>query len=188
MDLKSGFGWRFRLPFAGLRDRRVFMQRSPLIALILLGAILLSACGAAGSPKIEITDAWVRAASMSQGAALSGAVVQPIALHTMGGAVTAGYMTIKNSGVSSDNLIAAQSDVVGTTELSLSHMKDGAMQMIPQEKIEVPAGGQVKLGPDGYYLMMIGLKRDLAVGDKVNLTLTFEKSGQIKVVAEVRNP
>jgi copper(I)-binding protein len=161
------------------------MRRS-MAALILLGSFLLSACGAAGSPKIEITDAWVRAASMSQRLAPPVAVVQPVALHTMGGAVTAGYMTIKNSGVASDNLIAAQSDVVGTVELSLSQMKDGAMQMIPQQKIEVPANGQLKLEPNAYYLMMIGLKRDLAVGDKVNLTLTFEKSGQIKVVAEVR--
>ena len=164
------------------------MQRSPVAVLILIGMFLLGACSASGSPKIEITDAWVRAASMSKGPEPSRAIDQPIALHTMGGAVTAGYMTINNSGVSSDYLIAAQSDVFGSIELDLSRMNNGAMQMIPQEKIEVPANGQVKLEPAGYYLMMIGLKRDLAVGDKVDLTLTFEKSGQIKVVAEVRNP
>jgi periplasmic copper chaperone A len=130
------------------------------------GGFFLSACGAAGSPKIEVTDAWVRAASMSSGAAPAVAIDQPIALRTMGGAVTAGYMTINNSGGSSDYLIAAQSDVVGSIELHLSQMKGGVMQMVPQDKIEVPANGQVKLVPAGYHLMMIGLKRDLVVGIK----------------------
>jgi copper(I)-binding protein len=164
------------------------MDRLRVAVLILLGAFLLSACGAAGSPKIEVTDAWVRAASMSTGAAPALALDQPVALRTMGGAVTAGYMTINNSGGSSDYLIAAQSDAVGAIELHLSQMKDGVMQMVPQEKIEVPANGQVKLEPAGYHLMMIGLKRDLVVGDKVKLSLTFEKAGQIDIEAEVRNP
>jgi periplasmic copper chaperone A len=62
------------------------------------------------------------------------------------------------------------------------------MQMIPQEKIEVPAKGQVKLEPASYHLMMIGLKRDLVIGDKVIPTLTFEKAGQITVEGDVWNP
>jgi periplasmic copper chaperone A len=164
------------------------MQRVRLAVLIFLGAVFLGACGAFGSPKIEVTDAWVRAASMSNEATPALAVIQPVALRPMGGAVTMGYMTINNSGGSSDNLIAAQSDVVGSIALQLSQMSNGVMKLIPQQKIEVPANGQVKLEPAGYHLMMIGLKRDLAVGDKVKLTLTFEKAGKISIEAEVRNP
>jgi copper(I)-binding protein len=164
------------------------MLRARVAVLIVLGAFLLSACGAFGSSKIEVTDAWVRAASMSTGVAPAFAIDQPIALRKMGGAVTSGYMTINNSGGSTDYLIAAQSDVVGSIELHLSQMKGGVMQMVPQDKIEVPANGQVKLEPAGYHLMMIGLKRDLVVGDKVRLALTFEKAGQINVEADVRNP
>jgi len=34
--------------------------------------------------------------------------------------------------------------------------------------------------------MLIGLNRQLTVGEKVNLTLTFEKAGQITIEADVR--
>jgi periplasmic copper chaperone A len=39
-----------------------------------------------------------------------------------------------------------------------------------------------------YHIMFMGLKRDLNAGDKVTITLTFEKAGKIVIEAEVRNP
>jgi copper(I)-binding protein len=100
----------------------------------------------------------VRAASMSSQAVPGLANDQPIFLHTMGGAVTSGYMTINNHAGSSDYLIAAQSDVVGSIEMHLSQVKGDVMQMIPQDKIQVSANGQMKLEPAGYHLT-IGVDR-----------------------------
>lgn len=54
--------------------------------------------------------------------------------------------------------------------------------------LEVPAKGQVELKPGGYHVMLIGVKRDLKVGDKFSLELQFEKSGAITVEAEVKQP
>jgi copper(I)-binding protein len=54
--------------------------------------------------------------------------------------------------------------------------------------IDIPANGQVELKPGGFHVMLIGLTRDLNVGDSVQLTLTFEKAGQIPVTAQVRQP
>jgi len=54
--------------------------------------------------------------------------------------------------------------------------------------IEVPAGGQVELKPGGYHVMLIGLTRDLAVGEKFPVTLEFASGATLQVEAEVRQP
>jgi periplasmic copper chaperone A len=58
--------------------------------------------------------------------------------------------------------------------------------MHPVERIEVPAGGSVSLEPGGYHIMLINLTQELEVGGTIDLTVTFEKAGDIKVTAEVR--
>jgi len=61
------------------------------------------------------------------------------------------------------------------------------MQMLP-DGLEVPARGEVLLKPGGYHIMLIGIKRDLEVGDTFSLDLQFEKSGTITVEPKVREP
>ena len=61
-------------------------------------------------------------------------------------------------------------------------------QMRPVEAIDVPAKGSVKLMPGGFHVMLIGLNRDLKLGDTVDVTLQFEKAGAIKVTATVKQP
>lgn len=51
--------------------------------------------------------------------------------------------------------------------------------------MDVPAGGKLELKPGGYHVMMLDLKQPLKVGDKVPLTLTFEKAGSILVSVDV---
>ena len=52
--------------------------------------------------------------------------------------------------------------------------------------IPVAAKGATELKPGGYHIMLIGLKQDLKVGDKVKVNLTFEKAGPQVVEAEVK--
>jgi copper(I)-binding protein len=54
--------------------------------------------------------------------------------------------------------------------------------------LEVPAQDEVLLKPGGYHVMLIGIQRDLAVGDAFTLDLQFEKSGSLRVEPEVREP
>ena len=56
----------------------------------------------------------------------------------------------------------------------------------PVDRIEVPAGGSVALEPGGFHLMMLGLTETPAVGDTVELLLTFQEGGEVTVQAEVR--
>ena len=92
-----------------------------------------------------------------------------------------GFMTIESSGKDEDKLISASADVSKLVELH-THIKDGeVMRMRKVESISVPAGGKAELKPGGDHVMFIDLKAPLQEGDKVAVTLTFEKCGEIKV-------
>jgi copper(I)-binding protein len=65
-------------------------------------------------------------------------------------------------------------------------MGEGMMGMRPIARLEIPAGGSVELKPGGYHVMLIDLNQELKAGDKIEITLKFEKAGEIKVTAEVR--
>jgi copper(I)-binding protein len=54
------------------------------------------------------------------------------------------------------------------------------------DHLDIHAGETVELKPGGYHIMLMDLIRDLAVGDKVQLELTFESAGKVTVEAEVR--
>lgn len=163
-----------------------------------------------GGATIQISEPWARAMKMEGGA--MGGMEQPTMAPAsggyggmeptkapeqgmahggmdMGGANSAAYMVIRNTGSEPDKLIAASTDVAKTVELHTVVEEGGMMRMRQVEGgIEIPANGEVVLKPGGFHVMLIGLTRDLNAGDKVQLTLTFEKAGQIPVTAEVRQP
>jgi copper(I)-binding protein len=49
--------------------------------------------------------------------------------------------------------------------------------------LEVPPGETVQLRPGSIHLMLFGLKHPLRPGDRLPLTLTFEKGGETTVEA-----
>ena len=83
----------------------------------------------------------------------------------------------------------AESPAMGGMEspAASSGMDTGSVMGMRQiERLEIPAGGTVELKPGGYHIMLIGLTRELVVGEKIDITLKFEKAGDVKVTAEVR--
>ncbi len=157
------------------------------VSIVLLFVLMMvSACGGAGKSEITIENPWVRATAMAADSGMGGMSETPMANE--GGANSAAYMVIKNSSGAADKLIKAESDIAMMVGLHISEMKDGMMTMHEVEGIEVPANGQAELKTGSYHIMFMGLNRDLNAGEKVTLTLTFEKAGTIVVEAEVRNP
>jgi len=143
------------------------MKRLAVIGIVLILAVVVAACGgSSGGSGLILSDAWVRNPAIAD---------QP----------GAAYLVIQNNGAA-DKLLSVTSDIVQTIELHESMMSGNMMQMSPVPNIEVPANGKVELKPGGFHLMLIGLTRPLKVGDKVQLTLNFEKAGRIPVTANVR--
>jgi copper(I)-binding protein len=61
------------------------------------------------------------------------------------------------------------------------------MKMRPLDRpLTIEPGKTVKLAPGGYHLMMMDLKNPLKQGDKVPVTLEFEKAGKVQVTLDVQ--
>jgi copper(I)-binding protein len=156
--------------------------------LVALLAGLLVACQpqAPAGPKIQIENVWSRPAAAMEKAEPGEATQGGMAGMGNTGVV---YLTLMNDGREADRLISAESDVAETVELHQTKMEGDVMKMQPiPEGVEVPAGGRVEFKPGSYHIMLIGLKRDLKVGDRFTMTLEFEKSGALTVESEVRQP
>ena len=141
------------------------------IACASLIAILLATPLRADEVKagdLVITQAWSRA--------------------TPGGAKTGGgYLTIENKGSTPDRLIGGSADIAAKVEMHEMSMKNGVMTMRPLDKgLTIEPGKTVKLAPGGYHLMMMDLKGPLKQGDKVPVTLEFEKAGKVQVSLDVQ--
>ena len=107
---------------------------------------------------------------------------------TPGGAkVAGGYLTIENKGATPDKLTSASSPAAGKIEVHETTMNNGVATMRPVKGgLSIPPGQSVTLAPGGYHLMMMELKGALKKGDKVPMTLTFEKTGDVRVTLDVQ--
>jgi copper(I)-binding protein len=153
-----------------------------IIALLGAGGMSCAAL-AADNPDVVVHDAWVRMIAPSR-------------------TETAAYMVIENKGASARSVVAVSSPDVGKVELhemkmttpakpdGMAGMSKGAsmMTMMPVAKIDVPAHGKATLAPNGYHLMLFGLKSKLAEGGKVSITLKLDDGSTVPVAATVRAP
>jgi copper(I)-binding protein len=103
-----------------------------------------------------------------------------------GAKVGGGYVTIENKGSAPDRLTGASSDVAGSVQVHEMSMQNGIMKMRPVENgLAIAPGKTVKFGPGGYHLMMMDLKAPLKQGQKIPVTLDFEKAGKATVSLQV---
>jgi len=160
-----------------MRVRSFYLISSLLVAL-LMG---ISACASSpAGPQIRVENAWARPAQTMQMESMS---------NTPGKATGAVYLVLINKGGTSDRLVGISTDVAESAEIHQTRIKDDVMRMVPvMGGLEIPAKGQVALNPGGYHIMLIGLKRDLKPGDRFTIVLRFEKSGDIAVEVEVKQP
>ena len=115
-------------------------------------------------------------------------ITQAWSRATPGGAkIGGGYLTIENKGSAPDRLIGGSADIAGKVEVHEMAMNNGVMTMRPLDKgLTIDPGKTVKLAPDGYHLMMFDLKSPLKQGDKVPVTLEFEKAGKVQLSLDVQ--
>jgi copper(I)-binding protein len=107
---------------------------------------------------------------------------------TPGGAKTGGgFLTIENKGTAADKLVGVSADAAGKVEVHQMATDGGVMKMRPVEGgLTIEPGKTVKLAPGGLHLMMMDLKGPLKQGDKLPVTLQFEKAGKVAVTLDVQ--
>ncbi len=113
-------------------------------------------------------------------------IEHPYARPTPPGAHTgAAYFAIENRGRDGDRLIRVQTPFADAAEIHSMTMDGSMMQMRAVSALDIAPHATTTLKPGGYHLMLVDLKRPLAVGDTVPLSLTFEKAGTIEIAARV---
>src|ERR1700722_3159189 len=138
-------------------------------AALFASALMAPACAEeVKAGDLVITQAWSRA--------------------TPGGAkIGSGYLTIENKGSAPDRLTGVSADAAGKVEVHEMAMNNGVMTMRALDGgLTIDPGKTVKLAPGGYHLMMFDLKAPLKQGDKVPVTLEFEKAGKVSLSLDVQ--
>lgn len=132
------------------------MRRSTLIALALVPALFapVSPAAIAAPAQVVVTDAWVKASSFSDHA----------------GGMTGVFMKVTNKTKRAITLLAGTSSTAAMVETH--QVVDGVMSKTARG-IKIMPGKTVILEPGGLHVMLMGLKKAILPGTKVDLTLTF---------------
>ena len=103
-----------------------------------------------------------------------------------GAKLGAGYMILRNKSGAPDRLVSAASPLARKVETHVT-IRDGEILRMREVKgYESPANGSYELKPGGSHLMLVDIKKPFKDGDKVPLTLRFEKAGEVKIELPVR--
>jgi hypothetical protein len=138
-----------------------------VVALIATPAVFVAIPASADSNGIKIDQVWARA---TPGAVKTGAI----------------YFTVTNTGTTPDTLEGTVSTPAAEhADVHEMKMANGVMEMRPVTSLTIAPGKSVTLEPNGYHVMLTGLKAPLKEGQSVPLTLTFEHAGAQQVTASV---
>jgi periplasmic copper chaperone A len=170
----------------GKRHRMNFQRRTGMHHIlnkraVLRGALVLAMAAA--------TTTLAQGQDMGQTVKAGDLVIsQPWTRATAGGAkVGGGYLTIENKGTVADKLVGGSTDAAGKLEVHQMTTSNGVMKMHPVEGgLAIEPGKTVKLAPGGYHLMIVDLKHPFKQGEKVPVTLEFEKAGKVAVSLDVQ--
>ena len=140
--------------------------------LFIMWTVVAIAAPNLSAAEIIVSNAWVR---------------MPVGQAT----VTAGYVTLQNTGPETDSLIGVHVKGVAKTEMHRTSTGDsGVMRMRPVDRVELPVGATIAFKSGGDHLMLMGIEQALEPEGRVMLTLMFEHAGEVTTSAIVarRNP
>jgi copper(I)-binding protein len=128
-------------------------------ALLIATAVFASA---AAHAQVAVSDPWVRTTVAQQ-------------------KTTAAYMTITS--LKGGRLVDASSPVAASAEVHEMKMDGDLMKMRAVDALPLPMGQAVELKPNGYHMMLMGLKAPVKAGDVVPIKLVIEDAkGQRKTI------
>lgn len=141
------------------------MSRLALSAAVALLPLLAASAVAGPEDNASVDRAWARE---TPGAATVGAA----------------YFRVRSA--TDDRLVGIVSPVAGKVELHDHVEQDGLVQMKRIDGgLPVKAGQALELRSGGIHVMLVDLKVRLKAGDRIPITLTFEKAGKQEVSVRV---
>lgn len=132
-------------------------------------ALVLAGCQEGAPPDaspIRVEDAWVRGVPSGN---------------------TAAYMTITSVDGHADRLLELHAPDAARVELHRTRIDEsGLARMEPAGGLQIGPGESVRMEPGGLHAMLFEIRRPLAAGDTVVLSLLFAAAGEVRVRAPVR--
>jgi copper(I)-binding protein len=144
-----------------IRRHRTIAGRTLIVGLLFLAGL------AAQTAAVTAHDGWVRLPAPSK-------------------SETAFYVELENHGAQPRAVVAVSSDAADKAEMHKMMMEGDMMGMMPIDKVAIPANGKASLSPNGMHVMLFGLKKKLAAGDKVTVTLKLDDGSSVPVTAIVK--
>jgi hypothetical protein len=96
------------------------------------------------------------------------------------------FLTIVNQGDTADALTLVETNAAAAVEFFLVQP---VQHFSSTTTIEIPANSYMVLDPGpGYHIIIHDFVRDVAAGDTIDLTLTFDQAGEVTTQADVRAP
>lgn len=132
--------------------------------LITTAALSLIASASAWA-QVDVSQPWVRATVAPQKA-------------------TGAFVQLKAK--SDSRLIEVRSSVAGVAEIHEMKMEGSTMKMRAVDGLDLPAGQLVELKPGSFHIMLMDLKKPLAAGETVDLTLVFEGRDKKRIEQEIK--
>ena len=132
---------------------------------VLAITLLLSACGA--EKGIEVDEVWMRPVARGE----NGAV----------------YFVMHNHLSEADELIGVSSDSAEAAEIHESKMNGDVMEMHQVESVSLEPYAEIDFAPGNFHIMLVNVKKDLKVGDEIQVTLHFKNFEDISVKVPVRD-
>jgi copper(I)-binding protein len=136
-------------------------------------SLVAGGTAAAAPDSVSVSEAWARATPA----------------HAHMGAIYLNLLAATGDRLLQASVPHSVSGEAQLHETVVQHDSSGGgdtMKMRQVSSIELPAGQTIRLEPGGFHVMLIDLKHGLKAGDKLSLTLRFERAGTRKVTAEVR--
>ena len=128
-------------------------------------ALALVGCGTSGTPELQVGNG----AQAAEPVAGSSQIV----------------LELRNHGDGDDALIEATTPAALGVEIHLTTIDDGRASMSELDEVELPAGESVRFRPGGLHLMMVVPDETVVIGERFDLTLTFERSEPMTIDVEV---
>lgn len=100
---------------------------------------------------------------------------------------SAAFFVIKNNSDKDIAITSANSDIAEKNELHTHIKENKMMKMIKIEKLVVPAKSSLELKSGGDHVMLMGLKKELKVGDEISLELSFSDGDKKSIKVPVKD-
>ena len=136
---------------------------------MLITTLLLATAVAAARPPLTVDAAFIRGLPPGQ-------------------TVTAAFMKVSNAGSAPVLLTGATAAVAGEVQMHETQpTQEGMAGMRQHESVTIAPHSSVTFSPGGLHLMLLGLKRPLHDGERIDVTLHFRGANELRVPFTVRS-